>query len=199
MYEDGNVRRVAGCMFSWTMTFNPGQPVRCDWAGMGKMLEPQAASLIDRTAIGGTEPTFAAGTLTIGGTAYKVSELVINANNTLQMREDANADDDGGRSGNGTGYHACTIVNRDIEITMDVEAQPNGTKNWTEDQLDGDTAALSVVVGADSNNTITIAAPALYLKNVQPGDRNGIMVDNLTCGCATDSVGGDDELTIAFG
>lgn len=197
--EDGRIMSMAGAMGTCTMTFTAGQPVEMQWDFTGKMFEPQAQTLISPTRPTVVPPRFATGTLTMGGSAIgKVSQLTIALNNEVVLREDATANDDAGRSNNGTGYHAAYIVRRDITVTMDPEAVAFGTKNWYEDWMDGDVLALSLAVGTASNNTMTIAMPKLQPHNVAPGDRNGLMVDSITSKPTANSDTGDDEMSITF-
>lgn len=197
--EDGRLMSLIGAMGTFTWTFLAGQPVVIDWNHTGKMIEPQAQALIAPTRPTVVPPRFAAGTLTMGGGAIgKVSQLVITMNNEIILREDATADDDDGRSGDGTGFYAAYIVNRDITVTMDPEAVAFGTKNWYEDWLDGDELALSLVVGSASNNTMTITMPKLQPHNVQPEGRNSLMIDQYTGKPNANSDTGDDEMTLVF-
>lgn len=196
-YEDGRLFQLLGARATFTWAFRAHQPAESQWEMMGKLVEPTDVALLSPTYPTVVPPTFSSATLTVGGTAYKVSELVITLGNELVMREDANADDDATRTDDGTGYHACAIVNRSLRITMDPEAVAFSTKNWYQDLMDGDTAALSIVLGSAANNTITISAPAIALMSAAPGDRNGIMVDQLEF-VPTRSSADDDEMTVAF-
>jgi hypothetical protein len=197
--EDGRINTMAGCMGTFTWTFEAGKPAVSQWDFTGKLFEPQAQSLISPTRPTVTPPRFTAATLTLGGSAIgKTSQVTIAMNNNIVMREDVTADDDSSRSGDGTGYHAAYIVGRDITVMMDPEAVAFVTKNWYEDWMDGDELALSLVLGGDSNNTITIAMPKLQPHNVQPGDRNGLMVDQITSKPNANSDTGDNEMTVTF-
>lgn len=197
--EDGRLMSLAGAMGTFTWTFTAGQPVEMDWNFTGKVIQPKAQTIIGPTRPTTVPPRFAAGTLTLGGGAIgKVSQVTIAMNNEIILREDATADDDGERSNDGTGYHAAYIVGRDITVTMDPEAVAFGTKNWYQDWMDGDELALSLVVGSASNNTMTIAMPKLQPHNVQPGDRNGLMIDQITSKPNANSDTGDDEMSITF-
>lgn len=197
-YQDGRFHPLAGCKVDWSWVFKSGFPVDANWTIRGKMLEPSAVALISPTYPTVKPPRFVSGTLTLGGTAYKVSEATLAAGNEIVMREDANDDSDPIRTGDGAGIHAMAIVNRRITLSMDPEALPFGTKNWYQDCLDMDTIALSIVLGSDANNTITIAAPKLQPIDPREADRNGVLVDNINFLATANSSTGDDELTITF-
>ena len=191
LQEDGRVHSVAGAAGTFSFEAASGNPVPFNFEFTGKVFEPQAQSLFSPTYNNTLPPRFAAATLTVGGTAYKVATAGFNLNGEVTMREDATADDDAGRSGDGTGYHAAQVVNVDPVFTIDPEAAASSL--WYEELMDADTLALSMILGADSNNTITIGASALQVRSAQPGDRNGLIVDTTELECT-----GSTLMTIAF-
>lgn len=189
--EDGRLRQISGAMGNLEMNATSGNPVEMSFNFTGKLLETKTLSFPSPTFPSVVPPRFAGATLTIGGTSYKMSTVGLNLNATVTMREDPAANDDAERSGDGTGYHGAQIVNIDPVFTFDPEASVS--KNWIEDALDGDTAALSMVVGDDSNNTMTISASALQIRTPGTGDRNGLIVENLEMECT-----GSTLFSIAF-
>lgn len=189
--EDGRLREGAGACGTFGMTFAAGMPVPINWDFTGKLLEPSASALPAPTFPSVVPPRFASATLTIGGTSYKISEVGFTLNGEVTMREDATADDDGNRANDGTGFHAAQVVSVDPVFTLDPEA--SASKNWFQDWMDGDTAALNIVVGTAANNIMTINAPAVQPREVQGADRNNLIVDQLTMECT-----GATLMTIAF-
>lgn len=187
------LHQMAGACGTFEMQMTAGEPVAINWEFTGKMLEPKTLTFPSPTFPTAVPPRFAAATLTVGGTSYKIGSVGFNLNADVQMREDAAADDDTVRSGDGTGYHAAQVVNIDPVFTIDPEGSAFGTKNWYQDMLDGDTAALNIVVGSDSNNTMTINAPAAQIRSASPGDRNNLIVDSLELECT-----GATLFTVAF-
>ena len=188
-YVDGNLYRGAGCVLDLTMAFTTGNPVRMQWSAQGKYVAPSADAILAPTYPTTMPPAFRGGTLTIGGTSYKVSELQIAMNNQIVMREDPE---------DGTGIHAYVIVDRGIRITMDPENVGQGTKDWQAELIASTTAALSIVVGSAGNNIMTIGAPVLQPMTANPGDRGGIWVDQIEFQCARSAAAGDDELSLTF-
>lgn len=196
--EDGRLRRIAGAKANLEMTFSPGEPVSCNWTLLGKLLQPGAQTMITPTYPTVKPPRFAAATLTIGGDPFvRITEMTLNLNNELVLRQDAGADDDAARSGDGTGFRAAAIVNRNVTISFNPEAVAFATKNWYADMLNAAEAAMVIELDGGVNNTITINAPKVQAINVQPGDRDGIQVDEVELQCNRNEAG-DDELTITF-
>lgn len=191
-YVDGRVYHADGAAGDFTLTLTDGEPGMFDWRLLGKHPAPVAATLPNVTNRPTTAiPTVKGITFTIGGTAYRISECVLAANNVLTMRQDVT---------DATGWHSAAVVDRNITITVDPEALAFGTKNWTTDLFAHSTAAINIVIGSGTGETVTINAPAAQLMDVQPGDRDGILTDELEFQCArsTDAGAGDDELTFAF-
>ena len=89
------------------------------------------------------------------------------------------------------------VTNRAPIITADPESVLVGTANREQQWINGTTGALTATINGPGNSTLVISAPAAQLENNQFGDRNNIVIDNLTW-LATRSAAPDDELTITF-
>jgi hypothetical protein len=189
VYEDGRLRTMSGAVATATMTMTAGEPVRIEWELSGKFEAPADTALITPTYPTVIPPRFASATFTIGGTSYKVAELVLTLNNEMVMRQDAT---------DATGYFSSVVANRDFKITVDPEAQLFATQDWYTDWFNHTEAAINIVVGSAANNTVTINAPKASIHNVQHADRDGIMTDALEFGLNRNAAAGDDELSIAF-
>ena len=190
--DHGRLKQMAGAAGNLEMAFTAGNPVALNWTFNGKFLEDNTSYTLPSPTFPTVQPPrFASATLTIGGTAYKISQATLNLNCEVAMREDATSDDDATRSNDGTGYHAACVVNMDPTLTIDPEAQTS--KSWVQDMLDGDTAALSIVVGSDSNNTMTLSAAAVQVNEAPSQDRNGVITDNIVLGFT-----GSTLFTVAF-
>ena len=188
-YEDGRNRLLLGCMGTFTMTLTAGNPVRVAWEFSGKLGVHTDVALLAPTYDTTLPPRFASATVTIGGNNYKVNEVVIASNCEVVMREDAS---------DVTGIHAHYIVARRPTVTIDPEAQLYATKDFHADWLAETEAAINIVVGSATGNTITLNAPKAQLTNAPVGDRNGLLVEALEYQCNRSAALGDDELTVAF-
>ena len=188
-YEDGRRRLLVGAMGTFTMTFTAGNPVRIAWEFAGKLGAHADVAIIEPTRPTLIPPTFKSATLTVGAVAYKISQMTITQNAEVVMREDAT---------DATGIHAAYIVSRGVMVSMDPEAVLHATVDWHAAWRAGTEYALNCVVGSDANNTITITAPKMQIRNNPVGDRNGILVDNLEFQCNRSAAAGDDELQIVL-
>jgi len=193
LYEDGRLRQMAGCVGDLTATFTAGRPGIIDWTFQGKYVNETTVGLLTPTYPTVLPPRFASATFDIASTAYRVNEVTLAMNNEIKMIEDV-ADDT--NTGVGTGYHAGVVTNRRIVWTADVEAATG--KDWYADLTGHIEMDITLALGEGANNIITFNSPKAQLTNVQPGDRDGILVDQLTFVANRSAAAGDDELTIAF-
>lgn len=188
-YQDGRLRQASGCKLNMRMSQRAGNHAMCAWTGTG-LWQPTTAVALLAPTYPTTKPPRGAATLTIGGVAFKISNWELDLGNEIQYRED-DADT--------TGYHSACIVNRNITFTCDPEEVAFATQDWDAAYLAGTEYALSLVIGATTDNIITISAPKMQLNAAPvPGDRNGILIANLSFQCNRSVAAGDDSLTIVF-
>ena len=186
-HEDGRIRKMAGCVGDVSMTFTAGRPVMANWTFRGKYVAPASGALLTPTYPTAVPPRFASATVTTGGTARIVNEITLNLNNEIKLREDATDD---------TGYISAVIVNRRITWSIDVEAAL--AKDFYADLTGNTEAAIVVAIGTGSDGIVTFNSPKAQITNVQPGDREGIVTDNLEFVANRSAAAGDDELTVVF-
>ena len=188
-YEDGRSRLLVGSMGTCVLTFRAGAPVDMAWEFLGKLGVHGDSTIIAPTYPTTLPPRFGGATLTVGGTAFKIAEMTISLGSELILREN---------QADATGIHAAYIVGRDVRVTMDPEAVLHATRDWHAAWLAGTEYALSCAVGTASGNTVTITAPKMQIHEYPVGDRNGILVDQLTFACNRSVALGDDEISIVF-
>lgn len=188
-YVDGRFFSGAGMVGKVKLPLRSGQACKPEWEFRGVWQPPTGVALITPTYPTIKPPRFASATFTIGGTSYNVAEVDIEIENELTLREDATA---------ASGFHSAVITNRRIKVMVDPEALALSTKDWYADWLAHTEAALSIVIGATTHNTITISCPKLQLTKAEPGDRNDIHIDKLEFQANRSASAGDDEFTIAF-
>lgn len=190
LYQDGRLKKSVGTCGSFSMSAKSGSFGRFSFNLLGKYGAPTATSIIAPSYPTVKPPRLASATFTIGGTAYKISNVEIDVQNTVALRQDAV---------DASGYYAAVVTGRKIVVRCDPEALAIGTKDWYADFIASTEAALSLVFDGGSNNTITFAAPKMQLVRApQDGDRDGILTDQLEFQCNRSASGGDDELTITY-
>lgn len=180
LYKNGRAEIAACCMFNAVLEFQSGKPALVTFSGFGGFSSNADAAM----PTGITYPTPLPPVW--GGAAYftldssiifPVSKVTIDLGNNPFIREDANS---GGRTGGG-GYLGGWIMNRKLKVTMDPEARLRATTDWDAICKAGTEKAMTIVLGSTAGNITTITMSNLQLANQPtPGNRNGMIVDNLT-------------------
>lgn len=189
-YKDGKRALLSGAMGTFRIVCPTGRLAYIEFTFTGKY----SSNETDTAIIAPTYPTvaplrFAAGALTWNSVVLCTSSVEIDAGNTVIMRECVNASD---RSG----YVSALVTNRAPVITADPESVLVATQDRDAAWLTSTAYALSIQIGT-SGSSVTIAAPKAQLENKQQGNRNDMLVDNLTW-LATTGSAVDTELTITF-
>lgn len=190
-YGSGTTARlktIVGAMGDVKIKGSTGNPVMLEWDFLGVHAAPTTVTIITPTYPTTIPPRFAGGTLTVGGTAYRIGEIEIAFNNKLTLRKDA---------AQSTGYHAAYVVERRIIVKINPEALPLSSEDWYAAHVAGTTFALSLTVGSVAGNEFTIAAPVMQLLNPPDDkDEDEILHDDLEFLCVRNSSAGDDEFSI---
>lgn len=188
IYEDGRFKTMKGCMGTWSLEGKAGEPLMVKFEFTGVWIGPTDAALPALPAFAVIPPRFASATLTVGSYQPKVSKFSLEAGNTVALIEDVSSV---------AAYSRAIVVDRNCKGKMDPLAELIATYDAYGLWIAGTTAALSVVVGSVTDNTITIAAPYLQKENIQEGNRNDMTTDDWDFICASTSAG-DLELSITF-
>lgn len=195
LYTNGRLKRMIGAMGEFTIRKRRGQKASIDWSFIGVAERPSDTSILSPTKTTVIPPREA--TTTIGGTAFRQPEIVIEHRNGVFLREDTDAVNSGGDA---TGYRAAYIAGpRRTTIRVSPEASLLATKDWYAIRRASTTQAFSMALGATSNNTITPAAPkAQLVAEPQDGERNRMLTDDLEFVATRNSDAGDNEFSITF-
>lgn len=188
LYEDGRVKKLRGCMGNAVFTFPAGRIATVEFTFTGIWVAPIDATLLAPTYPAPASLRFADAGLTIGSWNPKVEQMTLDLGNEVFLREDANDE---------SGYASAVITGRVPKGTLNPEAQLIATKNVHGEWLSLTEQALALTLG-DGDNQLAIAAPKLQFRNVQDGDRNNLLIDDLEYQLNKSSAAGDDELTFDF-
>ncbi len=97
------------------------------------------------------------------------------------------------------GYGEVRISSRDVAGSMDPESLTVATYDpWTDLQTGKTEAMIVGPVGSDPGNIVQIDLPAVYNRDISPGEREQIRIYDQTIGATTTQVGANDELTLTF-
>jgi len=190
-YIDGLRYQMRGCSGSFKLVAESGKLARIEWTFQGVW-----QGVDDETILAPTYPTalplrVAAASFVIGSASPCFNTLEIDAGNEMFLRPCAtNADK--------SGYAGAIITGRKVNGTIDPETVLVATKdNWS-NWLNSTEQAFSFAL-ANTTDEVTFAMPKFQVTNMQPGERDGVLIDSVTFQANRSAAAGNDELTIAFG
>lgn len=196
-YQDKRRFRMVGCMGNPRITARSGEPgwLEFEFQGVSDPTDPltndDVASIAAITYESTKPPAFMGSTRgTFFATNPLLSTFELDFGNEVTVIPSANAVN---------GYSHARIVNRNPTGSFDSEMVENATFGNTAHGrwVNGTEGALSVILGATAGNIFTLAAAAMQITGVSPGDRDGIGVDTISfqINSALDS---DAEFSLKF-
>ncbi len=198
LYQHQRRFRMIGCMGNARMTARSGEPafIEFEFSGVVDDTDPltddDTESLAAITYETTKPPAFmGASTVTFIGITPYTTQWELDFGNTVTVIPSANA---------AHGYDHARIVDRNPNGSLDVEAVEQGTySNSTHGAWEAGTkGAMTIVIGATAGNICTLTTGSkTQITNVQPQDRDGIVVDQTSyeIKATPDS---DSEFSIAF-
>ena len=189
VYMDGQLKRLAGAMGTFQMVLPAGRMAYIDWTFTGVWQAPTSASILSPTYPTASPLRFASATCSFASVAKKVEQVTIDVGNTVILREDGST---------AAGYSTALITNRNPRITANPEAVGLATYDHYATWLAANTGAFSIsITGLVANTSFDIAAGAAQIVNVQEGDRNGMIIEDIEFACTKNNTN-DNELTFDF-
>lgn len=187
LYEDGIRYQLLGCRATGRLIFRPGQPIIMEVTVVGAWDDFTTASLLSPTYDSTVPPPLLSAAFSLDSYSLVASELDIDVNNTLELREDFNTS---------SGYISAVITDRSVVGRLVTEAVPTATKDWFGLAEASTQGALTIKAGATAGNIITVTAPkvqwSLPTQNAI-GGRSGIAMD-----LRLNRNSGGDEIVVTF-
>ncbi len=189
LYEDGQIKKLAGCQGRLTIKGSAGKAMRCAWEFQGVWQEPTAGAILAPTYPTTPPLILQNATASIGGAAITLREIEIAIANELTLLPAAAAT---------RGIICAVITSRKITIKATIEsAAPGGSYDPYADWIARTERPLQLQIG-DTGNAVTIAAPKIQVTNVQEAAGEGILTDQIDFVANRNLSAGDDDLTITF-
>jgi len=186
IYQDGVYKKLAGAVGTFNMVFPSGRLAYIDWTFTGVWQAVTDAALITPTYPTTETPLRgAAMTTTFNSVALCFENLSIDAGNNVVMRECTT---------DASGYISGIITDRNPVVKGNPESVLVATQDRFGMWLAGTEAALSIAVGS----AITFTAPKAQVTNIQEGDRNKMVIDEIEWAANKNGVTADQELSIVF-
>lgn len=186
-HQDGSKHAVVGARGTCSLRLNVKQLPYVHFAMTGLYVAPAAASDPTPTLTGFQTPLTVSndntGTFTLHSHSGKLQSCELNLGNAVVHRELV-------------GEESVQITDRQSAGTIVIEAPALGTKNFFAAAAAGTQAALQVIHGSATGNTVQVDAPKVQLVNPQYQESDALVM--LQMGLELVPNAGDDELTLTF-
>lgn len=188
-YRDGpNFRVIKGCRGNVSINLTAGQYGVLSFTMVGK-IESEAEESAPEPSFESTIPrAFVGASFSIGSDAVPIEALTFDLQNTISISPDPNDSD---------GFGVIRITERNTQGTVNPEAQGIDTKDFIGLLRSGTTQAIQTgTVGGSGGHQWAITAPKAYFREISFGEREALLTNEITFGCAENA--GDDDLSIQF-
>ena len=184
---DGKLVKIKGCVANMDFTIATGEVAMANVTVTGRL-----ESITDGSTTGTFDSTVPAPLIsvpfTIGAYGAVISALSIGMNNTIALPPDIS---------DAEGYGQPRITKRSIEGSFDPEQELVATESFDADWRSGAVKVLTTGgIGGTGGNITTFTCTYVHYRDVQSGDREGILTHDIPFGAAESS--GDDDISIAF-
>ena len=198
-FENGLFKSAAGCMGNFKIVATSGALTYVEFEFKGVWQDVTDATLIDPTYPLDLPMRFASATVdsvTYQSVAQCMSSFEFDLGNEVILREcpDTLA-----------GFKSALVVDRYPKVTMDPEAHLVADDDTYGDWLANTEGALSAVVGTGyttgaqtTRPKCTLVAPKAQLFNVQEGDREKLLINDIEMMLNKNGNAEDEEFTLTF-
>jgi len=188
LYEDGKRIIVTGCRGNVDFTYEAGNVVKGEFTMVGTPAAQTDVSL-PTPVLDSTVPVpYIGGSFTVDGYSATLGSFTISSGNTVATPPSVNG---------AQGYGEIIITGRDINGSLDPEDELVADEDWLGNFTAGSTMAVATgAIGSSAGNILTTTLPAIYYRDLSPGDRDGINTLDISYGAVESS--GDDEVTLVF-
>ena len=189
-FVDGKRHLMRGCSGTFTVNLESGKIASINWTFTGAW-----SSTSDVANLAPTYPTalplrVANATFTIGSWTPCFQNMTLDVGNEVYLRECAASSD-------ASGYRSAVITGRKVTGSINPEGELIATRDNYGDWIASTERAFSLAI-ANATDKLTIAMPKFQIQNLQDGDRNGLLIDEITFQANRSADAGNDELTFAF-
>lgn len=187
-YRDGKRFILTGCRGTAEFSLDTGAIGKVKFTFTGHVAAEADVAVPTPTYDTTVPPPVKGGAFAIGAYSAIVKSLMVNLNNTIATPPNLSASD---------GYGEVRVTQRDVAGSFDPEDVLVATYPFVANWKAGTTAAIATgtIAGAQYNQ-YSFALPAVYYRELAPGDRDGVLTLAATFGAAESA--GDDEVSLLF-
>jgi hypothetical protein len=188
-YVDGVFKSLAGAVGTFKIVMPTGKLAYIDWTFTGVWQAVTDVAIITPTYPTDSALRYAGGFAEWNNVNLCVSNVTIDAGNEVTMRECPTTT---------AGYISGIITSRKPVITCDPEAGTVAAQDRWGKWLDMSTHALELSLDGPTTSTLDITAPKAQVTNLQEGNRNKMVTDQIDFMCSKNGATHDQELSIVF-
>ena len=187
-FQDGVRYIITGARGNVSFNLETGAVGKASFTFTGHVALPTDVALASPTYDGVVPKAVINVPFAVGGYSAIINALTFDMSNTIATPPDISATD---------GYSEVQLTQRDVNGSFDPEAVVVATDFPLQDLEQGNSLALTTgVIGSGIGAEYQIDMPAIYYRDVSPGDRDGVRTLDTPFGAAEST--GDDEVSIIF-
>ncbi|MEN6485541.1 MAG: phage tail tube protein [Syntrophobacteraceae bacterium] len=188
VYRDGIFHKTLGCRGTFRINLEAGRFPVVEWKFYGLYASPADASPAAQTFSGVNPAPILAAALSIGGYSPIAERIELDIDNRITARKSLNS---------ASGIAGFEITGRTPRGSFDPEAVAESTCPFWSRWENAAAQPLAIgPIGAAPGNILSIAAPKVQYREIDYGDRDGLLTYRVPFALAMNS--GDDELTITI-
>lgn len=188
-YIDGLLWLLKGAMGTFAIVGGTGKTAVVNFEYTGVYVKPTDTSILAPTFPTTKPIRYASSTTTWNSVALCVENMTLTSGNNVYLMECA-ADE--------SGYSYAIVTDRKVTVTCNPETVSVATQDRYGAYMAGDEYALTWGFDGPTNSVATIAAPKAQIISINPGDRNGVLIDDIEFACNRNGSTPDQEASITF-
>ncbi len=192
-YQDGVIKTIAGAVGNFKIMAPTGKLVTMEFEFQGVWQPPVDGAMIEPVYSTERPVRYADAAANYDGQEHCIENLEFDAGNEIIMRECPDTV---------AGFKSGLIVNRTPKLTLNPEAQLvadyDSYGKWVAGTEAAFSTSFSSVLIDESVATMSLSAPKAQIVNVQEGDRNKLVTDEIELQLNRNGVNIDEDVAIAF-
>lgn len=187
-YQDGILNKLTGCRGNASFNLECGNKGTVSFTFTGHDGGTTDVTMVTPSYDSTVPPVFINAPFSIGAYSAVIAGLSFDMSNTIATPPDVSATD---------GYSQVYLTKRDVNGSFSPEMTTVAVNDWIGQLKAGTTMALDTgAIGGTAGNIYRVQMPAVYYREMSPGDRDGVRTLENTIGAAESA--GDDEFSLAF-
>jgi hypothetical protein len=189
IYQDGMRKILAGCAGTFTMNNPTGRTAVFNFDFQGIWQAPTDVAILAPTYPTSLGLRYASSTTTWDSVALCLENITLDSGNTITIKECA---------GSVSGYDYALITNRVVTVTGNPESKLVATQDRFGQLIANSEAVLTWNLDGPTNSVLTLSAPKAQIIDIKEGDRNGLVIDDITWQCNRNGSNIDQEISMTF-